>query len=318
MKVILRPLCIYHANCADGFAAAWVVREFFGRDNIDFYAADYQTPPPDVSGRDVIIVDFSYKLKTLIEMSASARSILVIDHHKTAQEDLKVLPAVEEKDRWKGYYQEVLKSQRLNESVEGENPMNIAVLFDMNRSGAGLAWDFFHKDLRPGLINHIEDRDLWNFKFEGTREIQAAAYSYPFEFDVWDDLMHRTHLQTLRDEGAAIVRSHKKNMNQVINKTKRKMRIGGHEVLVCNAPKDMASDIGNHLAQSSVFGASYFDTADGREFSLRSADGGCDVSLIAKQYGGGGHFHAAGFKVPLGWEGDEFMNLLEGNRHEKI
>lgn len=50
--------------------------------------------------------------------------------------------------------------------------------------------------------------------------------------------------------------------------------------------------------------ACYWDTPEGRVFSLRSTDTGPDVSEIAKAYGGGGHAHAAGFRVPLGWEGE--------------
>lgn len=33
-------------------------------------------------------------------------------------------------------------------------------------------------------------------------------------------------------------------------------------------------------------------------YSLRSREGGVDVSEIAKQFGGGGHKHAAGFRLP--------------------
>ena len=38
-------------------------------------------------------------------------------------------------------------------------------------------------------------------------------------------------------------------------------------------------------------------TPDGRVFSLRSNFDGVDVSEVAKQYGGGGHRNASGFKV---------------------
>ena len=58
------PLCIYHHNCADGFTAAWVVKKAFG--NVDFHPGKYNEPPPDVTGRDVIIVDFSYKYDVLL------------------------------------------------------------------------------------------------------------------------------------------------------------------------------------------------------------------------------------------------------------
>lgn len=83
-------LCIYHGNCADGFGAAWVVRKALG--DIDFHAGKYQAPPPDVTDKDVVIVDFSYKRPVLLEMAAKANSILILDHHKTALEDLVDLP----------------------------------------------------------------------------------------------------------------------------------------------------------------------------------------------------------------------------------
>ena len=44
----MRPLCIYHGNCADGFTSAWVVRQAFHGD-VDFHAGVYQEPPPNVN-----------------------------------------------------------------------------------------------------------------------------------------------------------------------------------------------------------------------------------------------------------------------------
>ena len=79
-------MCIYHGNCADGFGAAWVVRKALGE--IDFHPGKYQEPPPDVTGKDVVMVDFSYKRPVLLEMAEKANSILILDHHKTAAEDL--------------------------------------------------------------------------------------------------------------------------------------------------------------------------------------------------------------------------------------
>ena len=46
--------------------------------------------------------------------------------------------------------------------------------------------------------------------------------------------------------------------------------------------------------------ACYYDGPEYRVFSLRSrAPDGEDVSEIAKQYGGGGHRHASGFRYAL-------------------
>jgi nanoRNase/pAp phosphatase (c-di-AMP/oligoRNAs hydrolase) len=83
------------------------------------------------------------------------------------------------------------------------------------------------------------------------------------------------------------------------------MTIGGYDVPVANLPYMFASDAGNIMSEGEFFAASYFDTPDGRKFSLRSKDTGMDVSEIAKRFGGGGHARAAGFMMPIGWEGGE-------------
>jgi len=85
-------------------------------------------------------------------------------------------------------------------------------------------------------------------------------------------------------------------------------------VPVANMPLTMTSDAGHALCEwydqglagsyKPPFAACYWDTPLGRVFSLRSRDDGADVSSIAKQYGGGGHARAAGFRVAIGWEGD--------------
>lgn len=258
-------LCIYHGNCADGFGAAWVVKKALGE--IEFYPGKYQETPPDVTGKDVVMVDFSYKRPVLLEMAAKANSILILDHHKSAAEDLIDLPA------------------------------NVIAKFDMEHSGAMLTWNHFFPDQTPPpLLLHIEDRDLWRFALQNTRQIQANVFSYPYDFQVWDKLM-ATELSTLVAEGEAIERKHFKDINELLNVTVREMIIGGYTVPVANLPYTFSSDAGHKLAKGKPFAACYWDTSKGRIFSLRSNDEGVDVSEIAKQYGGGGHRNAAGFEV---------------------
>ncbi|MFZ3183102.1 MAG: phosphohydrolase [Pseudomonas sp.] len=278
----MKTLCIYHGNCADGFGAAWAVRQALGGENVDFHAAAYGKPAPAVEGRSVIIVDFSYPLETLQQMAETATSILVIDHHKTAAEALAQLPKA--------------PSSFL---LWLESADQLAALFDMHRSGAGMTWDFFFPDQpRPALINHIEDRDLWQFKLEGTKDVMAAVFSHPQDFATWDLLM-ADHINALRLDGHAIERKQQKDVAGLVASNSRYMVIGGVTVPVVNLPHTMASDAGELLSQGQPFAAIYWDTADGRQFSLRSTDAGEDVSAIAQQYGGGGHRNAAGFKVPF-------------------
>jgi oligoribonuclease NrnB/cAMP/cGMP phosphodiesterase (DHH superfamily) len=296
----MNPLCIYHSPCVDGFGAAWVVRDFYGAGNVDFHPGVYSQPPPDVTGRDVLIVDFSYKRPVLDQMAQSASSILILDHHKTAAEDLAPF-RIEECGAGRFTYADTASMWRDFEELG--RPM-IAALFDMDRSGAGLTWDYFRPSVgRPLLIEHIEDRDLWKFNLPGTREIQAALFSFPYDFEVWDNLF-AADVSLMAKEGEAIERKHFKDVEELIKGTRRRMIIGGHDVPVANLPYTMSSDAGHIMAKGEPFAACYLDTPEGRTFSLRSSNDGTDVSEIAKKYGGGGHRNAAGFKMPIGWEGD--------------
>lgn len=95
-------------------------------------------------------------------------------------------------------------------------------------------------------------------------------------------------------------------MGELVRVMRRRMVIGGHDVPVANLPYTLASDAAGMMAEGEPFAACYFDRADGqRVFSLRSREGGVNVAEIAKAYSGGGHAAAAGFQVPLGWEGDD-------------
>lgn len=268
-------LCVYHGNCADGFTAAWVVRKKFGEEDVEFVAGVYgEMPftPADLHGRDVIVADFSYPRSVMEQIVRFAKSVTVLDHHKTARDALA--------------------------NLEGAT-----VVFDMERSGAGIAWDyFFPGEVRPRMIDYVEDRDLWRFKYEPTRAIHAAIFSFEYTFENWDLISEdiTKGIAGIADEGRAIERKHFKDIKELCKVVTRTMEIGGHAVPVANLPYTLSSDAGHLLAAGHPFAACYWDTPTGRVFSLRSREGGADVSLIAKAYGGGGHANASGFRVPYG------------------
>jgi oligoribonuclease NrnB/cAMP/cGMP phosphodiesterase (DHH superfamily) len=270
---------IYHGNCADGFSAAWCFWRKYGT-GADYHAGVYQQDPPDVTGREVYMVDFSYKRPVVEEMLRVAANVTLIDHHKTAIEDLQPLFM---QDSWMG------------------EPKQLAHFTDLNRSGATLAWDYlFPGEDRPLLLGHIEDRDLWRFKLPGTREIQALVFSHEYTFEQWDRLMSADQVELLKmtAAGAAIERKHHKDVAELVGVCKRRMVIGGHDVPVASLPYTLVSDAAHLMAQGEPFAACYWDTSEGRVFGLRATDTGLDVSEVAKQYGGGGHAKAAGFTVP--------------------
>lgn len=297
----MRPLCIYHANCLDGFTAAWIVhRALLGE--VDLYPGVYQNPPPllEVSGRPVIFVDFSYKRDAMLSLRDRSKGILILDHHKSAIEDLKPVThdMVQFSDTdnrvpsWELFLDYIGMDARLNNR-------EIYAVFDVERSGAGLAWDFFNPNTpRPQLVNYVEDRDLWRFALPNTREINASLFSYEYDLDIWDavmDLDPDQHYQM----GSSIERKHHKDVRELVKVVTRDMRIDGYVVPVANMPYTYTSDAGHLLSKDRPFAACYWDTREGRVFSLRSCEGGMDVSAIAKKYGGGGHRNAAGFRVPF-------------------
>ncbi|GGX33078.1 hypothetical protein GCM10007242_45190 [Pigmentiphaga litoralis] len=294
----IKPLVIYHGNCADGFSAAWC---FHHADpaGFEFCPAGYNAPPPDVTGRDVYIADFSYPYDVLVQMSFKARSITILDHHKSAAEDLAGLPAF--RTDWAAAHLPSMSRHAVSVQCYSQNMPDIGVCFDMERSGAGITWDFlFPETPRPLLLGHIEDRDLWRFRLPQTRDIQATVFSYEYTFQNWDRLMaaDQVELMKLTVAGAAIERKHHKDIAELVRVCQRTMHIGGHEVPVASLPYTMSSDAGALMAVGVPFAACYWDTSTHRIFSLRSAAEGLDVSVIAREYGGGGHKHASGFKVP--------------------
>lgn len=211
-----RPLCIYHGGCDDGFGAAWAVRQALGV-NVDFYPGVYQQEPPNVAGRDVIMVDFSYKRPVLDKMAAIARSILILDHHKTAAEDLADVPMAPAFNVWE------------------PTPAGMWAIFDMNRSGAGLAWDYFHPGIgnRPPFINYIEDRDLWRKALPNGDEFTIALRSYPQDFAVWDELSTRTG--ELIEQGHTIQRYYRMRVEE-LKRHAYPTKLGGASCYISNAP----------------------------------------------------------------------------------
>jgi len=265
-------VCIYHGNCADGFTAAWVVRQAQGSE-VEFIPGFYQTEPPDVTGKIVYMVDFSYKRPVMEKLIAQAEKFIHIDHHDTAIKDM-----------------------------EGFDAPNFFTMYspDNSASGAMLTWLYFYPDIAvPEFIKHIDDRDRWQFKLRGTREIQANVFSYEYTFENWDMLVNQALDEQIR-EGSAIERRMAKDVKELIGVVVRRMNIAGYNVPVANVPYQYGSDICHALCKNEPFAAYYYDKPTGREFGLRSEAGGVHVGEIATKYGGGGHEHAAGFRITYG------------------
>lgn len=259
-------LVLYHGGgCSDGFGAAYAAWCKF-KNTADYLPVNYGDSPPDVTGKEVYILDFSYKRDVLIAMHAQAKSLLVLDHHLSAQQDLAGLDFA---------------------------------IFDMNRSGCVMAWEhFIPQGLIPLGLRLIQDRDLWRFKYPQTKAYTAALRALvPQTFEKWHtEVFFDLQAQDLANRGEDLLEVFDKDVAEIA-KHKHKIVLRGIEGLACNAPSKYASELGNVLAkESGSFGAVYsYDGASAQwMYSLRSV-GAFDVSIIAKHWGGGGHKNAAGF-----------------------
>lgn len=272
-----KKLVIYHANCPDGFSSAHIIRQRFPHEDIEFFPGVYQMPPPDVTDRDVIIVDFSYQKDDMWSIIQRASTVTWIDHHASAICDLEE------------FIPFMLGLRRLD------------------HSGAALTWLYFvedHVDQMPLLYHYIEDYDLWNFTFPFSKEINAYIQSKDYTFDNWTQLAHELDHETTfleaKQKGIAIQEKAEKDLKELILQTQSTLNIGGYIVPVCNLPYIFASRAANQLSVNQPFAACYYIThRQTVYFSLRSQTNGLDVSKIAKKMGGGGHPHAAGFEINL-------------------
>lgn len=260
-------LILYHANCYDGFGAAYSAWKKLG-ESADYQAVSYGKPIPENAQNyeQVYIVDFSYPKDVLLNLAEKTK-VTVLDHHKTAEEDLREL----------------------------KHP-NLEIMFDMTKSGALITWDYFCRKPNigcPALIQYISDRDLWTFKLDGTKEVHAGLTMKKMDFEVWDHL----NIPDLISDGRVALQLIEEQVNKICQKAFIK-EIGGYKVPVVNTATSW-SEVGHKVREfypDAKFGACFTEFENETMWSLRS-EGDFDVSIIAKMYGGGGHKNAAGFKV---------------------
>jgi len=293
-------IIIYHDHCADGFGAAWACWMKW-RDQPQYIAANYGQTPPDVAGKHVLIVDFSYKKDVLREMSKAAASVIILDHHKTAQADLAdwVIEDVAG-DFWAD--DNPMAHVRRNDEYVGQP---IAALFDMEKSGAVLTWEFCREDPVPMLLRLIQDRDLWRFTMEETKPFGLWLRSEPFSFEAFDSINYRLEMgnREIMAEARAMQRFFDAKVDEIASFAKRR-GLAEHNPIVVNCPPMFASEVGHALLDKhpdAPFSAMWYEAGDKRMWSLRSRDDRQDVSEVAAIFGGGGHRNAAGFaeQVPV-------------------
>jgi hypothetical protein len=260
---------LFHGNCYDGFGAAYAAWKLYG-DSAEyvpcFFSEGSVSLDAIATGSEVYVVDYSFPREDLLRNVGRFSKLVVLDHHATAEENLRGLDFC---------------------------------VFDMERSGAMIAWNYFHPDQEPpDLIKHIQDRDLWLFKLPFTKFVHLALVAEPFNFQVWD----RLDVPTLVVSGQAMLKLQTQQVENICSKAVL-MLVGTEVVPVANTSMYF-SEVPSRLLElypEAKFAAYYYDRSSHtglvRQWGLRSR-GDFDVSAVARQYGGGGHRAAAGFVRP--------------------
>lgn len=282
-------LVLFHSPCNDGFGAALCAWSYFGS-SARYVPVSYLTKRPEIDGATrVYLLDFCYPRDYLLEMRSKVE-VIVLDHHKT------------------------------NFDMVGDLDF---CTFDMGRSGAMMAWDYFSAltdrkieeedlgftyqflrkrfdNLRP-LIEHIQDRDLYLNKLPKSREVFFALSSLPLDFSVWSGY----RLEELIKEGDFITRVVDRLVGSNIKHSFLSDWFEGYSgIPVVNSTMTVYNtDVCRALLEKypkAPFACTYFRLRDGRyKWSLRSR-GEVDVALIAEKFEGGGHKGASSFASEYG------------------
>ncbi len=273
MQELKDIVVIYHDQCRDGFGAAYAAWKKFG-DNASYIPRKSQDPVPEgVTNKEVYIVDYSYPKAELDALVANNKSVIVIDHHETAKDAVTAFPN------------------------------NI---FDLQHSGAVLAWQYFQPGVEvPLLLKYVEDSDLWKCEMEHYREFGAALGEYNQDFETWDQLVKnltdRDHFSKFISHGASIA-GFEDDLVEKILTFREKATFEGHDIYVLNAERIYRSILGHKLCKLSAaeggapMAAVYYRYDGMVHCSLRSEDE-FNVGELAQKYGGGGHKHAASIRV---------------------
>lgn len=317
-------IVFYHANCDDGWASRMIAGKYFG-DSARYVAiahhefdkfnrggvywemvTDYQNRP------DIVFVDIVPHPEQVVTLCEYVKSVVVLDHHKTAVEE------------WDNYKQPL--------------PSNLTTIFKMDKSGTGLAWEYFFPDKElPNLYAYVQDNDLWTHRLDSTQAMIRFVRSHPYDVSVWnflEDSFERFFMdvraqalsveqffqQTAQDTIRLGVINKKLVIVQLFNSGEDDDSfVPGvpkvYNVSIVNAPRAFCSDIAGDIAGGGPddFGMTWYINNNGvAVLSFRSKKTGADVAKIGETLGGGGHKHAAGASLPV--DSREFQEILKGNQ----
>ena len=295
----MKTVCIFHSVDLDGWMSAAIVKHWWELKNhmkypeeesIEFLGFNYGNEIPDLSGYDkVIMCDVSFP-RTIMHELAVEKEFIWIDHH---------ISSINENIAFdKQCYEEKFKGLR-----------------DDKFAACELAWMyFFPKDSMPEIVRLLGRYDCFGHK--GTEEEQkvlefqygARAHITNYE-EAYRWLKNSAHYKdnqieiVIHGNGTSIYKylcaeakqSYKNGFDIFFRTDIGEGKIRTDRFICINKERFNPINFGIDYHSDGYDGVACFHFANGKwNFSLYNDNGLVDCSVIAKQYGGGGHKGAAG------------------------
>jgi oligoribonuclease NrnB/cAMP/cGMP phosphodiesterase (DHH superfamily) len=260
---------LYHAECTDGFTAAWAAFLKFGT-NAEYIAVENQVPPPEgLTGKTLYMLDITYGEEIIRRLIQENTQVTAIDHHVTAE-----------------------TATRLTQDYR----------YAVDKSGARLSWEYFHPDVpAPYLVRIVEDMDLYRFALADTLTLFDWLDLFDFDFKTYTKIARQldtpTGLRRALRQGTLLAQYRERAVERLVHNASYEVQFAEFRVLALTT-EIYHHEVANKLAIGHPFGVAWRVRRRGVYVSLRSTPDGIDVGQLAKRYGGGGHAHAAGFLVP--------------------
>jgi oligoribonuclease NrnB/cAMP/cGMP phosphodiesterase (DHH superfamily) len=286
----LLQVIIFHYPCQDGLASCWIAHNYLNNINSEHELIPIQNQSYDneflnnlyekIKDKYVGIFDFSFNLEITEKIKSLSKGLIILDHHITNQETLKDLDYA---------------------------------YFDMNLSGTGLSWNYFHPtEEMPVFLQMIQDRDLWTWKLplskdfcDGFHFTTSLNSDFQDSFIYFDELYENPAKVNKYTEFGNLLRKKKDKTLYGIVKTNKKIynyvfNDKEYKVQMANCDHEMASDLGSMFSKGDNCDFAviwrYDHNTEKYWLSLRSCDK-ANVADIAKSFGGGGHKNAAGCNI---------------------
>lgn len=251
-----------HDDCNDG-ELCHILLQMYAREqklDIRFYRAKIGSQPPSTLTRDDVVLQCDFMYHKL-----DVKESRVIDHHVTNRDAVAKKPKHEK-------------------------------IFDMTKSASLLVWEFLYPNVKPPpVVTLVNDRDLYLFK--DPRSLPFYEYSLTDPTILERALTHDAAVATAVTHGEALVSAAKTQIARIVKHTG--YRIWRNKLYGIVNSSVRHSDIGNMIMKSGVVDFAIVFTvgmnpATYTAMSLRSLDSKTDVSVIAKEFEGGGHRNASG------------------------